>query len=141
MSIQLVFTIMLHKSWLEADPSPAGPKAPANASLLALVVGVAAAIFGLKLPGLEGLSGPELVYRLFMAFYGLVFPAYVWTCMLPLGSAPTRRRALAFVGAVTIAAPMYWLGFVQSQTWWLAPGVLVILIAGLIAREPRAAAR
>ena len=24
-----------------------------------------------------------MIYRLFMAFYGLVFPAYVWLCMLP----------------------------------------------------------
>jgi hypothetical protein len=141
MGIQLVFTIMLHKSWLEADPSPAGPKAPANASLLALVAGVAAAIFGLKLPDLWGLSGPEVLYRLFMAFYGLVFPAYAWVCMIPLGSAPTRRRLLAFAAAVAVAGPMYWLGFVQSQTWWLAPGVLVILVAGLIAREPRPDAR
>jgi hypothetical protein len=140
MSVQLVFTIMLHKSWLEADPSPAGPRAPANASLLALVMGVAAAIFGLKLPDSWGLSGPELVYRLFMAFYGLVFPAYVWTCMLPLGSAPSRTRLITFLTALGIAGPMYWLGFVQSQTWWLAPGILVILVAGLVAREPRPAA-
>jgi hypothetical protein len=31
----------------------------------------------------RGMSGAELSYRLFMAFYGLVFPAYAWICMVP----------------------------------------------------------
>jgi hypothetical protein len=142
MSVQLAFTIMLHKSWVEADPSPAGPKTPANASLLALVLGVAAAIGGLRFPGIAGLTGPEVIYRGFMAFYGLVFPAYVWICMLPLAAnrPPTRRSLLMLTAAIALAAPMYWMGFIERQTWWLAPGVLVVLVGGLLSREPIEAA-
>jgi hypothetical protein len=137
MTVQLIFTVMLHKDWIEADPSPAGPKAPANASLLALVLGVVAAIVSYRVGPVTDLAGPEVAYRVFMAFYGLVFPAYVWTCIVPSGGrSPSRPRLVAFAAAVLIAAPMYWLGFVQGPTWWLGPGVLVVLLAGLIPREP-----
>ena len=136
-SVQLVFTIMLHKGWIEAEPSPAGPKAPANASLLALVAGVAAAFGSHKIPNVGGLPGPEVMYRGFMAFYGLVFPAYVWLCVIcgRAGSGPGVRQLLVFAGAVCVAAPMYWMGFIEGQTVWLGPGVFVVLAAGAVSRE------
>jgi hypothetical protein len=136
-SVQLVFTIMLHKGWIEAEPSPAGPKAPANASLLALVAGVVAAICSYRIHGVGGLAGPEVVYRGFMAFYGLVFPAYVWLCMIcgRAGSGPGARQLLVFAGAVCVAGPMYWLGFIEGQTIWLGPGFFVVLAAGAVSRE------
>jgi hypothetical protein len=140
-SVQLVFTIMLHKSWVEADPSPAGPSAPANASLLALVLGVVAAIASYRIGDRGGLTGPELVYRGFMGFYGLVFPAYVWTCMVcgRREGGPGVRQVAAWALALIVAGPMLWMGFIESRTWWLGPGVLVILASGIAAREPRAA--
>jgi hypothetical protein len=141
MSVQLAFTIMLHRVWIEPEASPLGGRTPSNSSLLALVLGVAAALLTRRFE-FAGLSGPEVTYRAFMAFYGLVFPAYVWVCVLPLPADrfPTRRRATAFAVSVLVAAPMYWLAFINGLTWWLAPALAVILVAGLIAREPRAAA-
>ena len=34
----------------------------------------------------------EMVYRFFMSFYGLIFPAYAWICMLPTWRNPQIHR-------------------------------------------------
>jgi len=55
----------------------------------------------------EMLAG-ELLYRLFMSFYGLIFPAYAWICMLPSWRnpiRPTQRALIVFLVAVLLAAP------------------------------------
>jgi hypothetical protein len=80
-----------------------------------------------------GLNGAEIIYRGFMAFYGLVFPAYVWLCMLPLGTTRTPRRLWTFAAAVALATPFYWMGFIERETIWLVPGVAIVLFAKLIA--------
>ena len=82
----------------------------------------------------------ELIYRCFMAFYGLVFPAYAWICMLPTWrnpQPPARRQLIVFVIAVLLAAPMYWLGFIEQKTIWLLPGLWAVLIAPLVLRIGR----
>jgi hypothetical protein len=82
------------------------------------------------------LSG-HLMYRLFMSFYGLIFPAYVWICMVPIrGKAPGPSRSAITVTAmaVAISAPMYWLGFVHESMLWLIPAVAVLLVARFLAR-------
>ena len=64
----------------------------------------------------------EAIYRLFMAFYGLVFPAYVWVCMVPLGRGALGlrpRAVLAWGGGVVLAVPMFWMGFIEGRMWWL----------------------
>jgi hypothetical protein len=80
-----------------------------------------------------GLTATEIIYRGFMSFYGLIFPAYVWLCMLPLGTTRTSRRVWTFAGAVVLASPFYWMGFIERETIWLVPGVAVVLFAKLIA--------
>lgn len=81
-----------------------------------------------------GLSVGELLYRAFMSFYGLAFPAYVWLCIIPLRGeqgiqAPSRIKLSVLAVAVALAAPCFWMGFIERQTWWLAPGLGVVLIA------------
>lgn len=72
----------------------------------------------------------ETIYRLFMGFYGLVFPAYVWLCMIPSPRAkPSRRSVVVFVAAVAVAAPMFWMGFIEGRMIWLLPGLAVVLLA------------
>jgi hypothetical protein len=90
-------------------------------------------------PGERGLG--ETIYRSFMAFYGLIFPAHVWLIMLPAArgeagatSAVARRGLRVLVLAVIIAGPMYWLGFNAFLTWWLVPGLGVVLLARLAIR-------
>ena len=79
-----------------------------------------------QLPGI-------VVYKVFMSFYGLVFPAYVWLVMIPRAwtSSPHARRRVLLVWAFTvgIAAPMYWMGFVQGEEFWLAPAIFIVLAA------------
>jgi hypothetical protein len=127
-TIQLVYTVMVHKPIVDQQPSPAGRGVPANAAFLALLGAIGLAFAASKLPAYAGLSASEVVYRGFMSFYGLVFPAYVWLCVLGQASL-TRRAVQVFAGAVVVAAPMYWMGFIERQTWWLAPGLGVVLLA------------
>jgi hypothetical protein len=76
-----------------------------------------------------GLDGGEIIYRLFLGFYGLIFPAYVWVCMMPWRHGSARARLLVAAGAVLIAAPAFFAGFVAGQYVWLALGVAVVLAA------------
>jgi len=67
----------------------------------------------------------ETIYRLFMGFYGLVFPAYLWICMTGVS-----RRSITVLAMVVIAcAPMFWLGFIDEKMLWLIPGVALLLLA------------
>jgi len=131
---QAIFTCAAH--WKESLPLGRGP-------LVALpLLGLA-----LGLPFVHGWSiGPmpshEVVYRCFMAFYGLVFPAYVWICAIPtpdghsgLRGERGRRKLLVWSGAVGLAAPFFWMGFIQLSEFYLAPGLLIVLTARLAVRR------
>ena len=79
--------------------------------------------------------GFELGYRVILSSYGLIFPAYVWLVMMPLWGldrAPSARHILVWIGACAIAAPAFWMGLIQKQEWWLAPGMIVLLGARLL---------
>jgi len=83
---------------------------------------------------ISGLTSGEIAYRIFMSFYGLVFPAYVWLCMIPLGGeqgtqAPNRIKLSLLAVAVALAGPCFWMGFIERQTWWLGPGLGIVLLA------------
>jgi hypothetical protein len=73
----------------------------------------------------HGLEMFEVGYRLFMSFYGLFFPAYVWICIFG------KKNWRVWLAAVLVAAPMYWMGFIERQMIWLLPGVAVPFFAGL----------
>ncbi|HXE53006.1 MAG TPA: hypothetical protein VN541_08330, partial [Tepidisphaeraceae bacterium] len=80
MILQTAFTLAAHtRSVVYSKISPGGILALLVLSQLALLLGLA----GNLLPRQFGLDFGELIYRLFMAFYGLLFPAYVWICMVP----------------------------------------------------------
>ena len=95
---------------------------------MAVFLGIAAWV----LPAYHGVPAGELIYRLFMSFYGLVFPAYVWTCMVPgrggeSGVTPAKLRAMLL--GVLVAAPMFWMGFIEDHFVWLVPGVAAVLLS------------
>lgn len=104
-------------------------------SALVILAAMAAGIASPWLPSFGGhwnsigaISGGEAVYRFFMAFYGLVFPAYVWICVLPDWNArPGRARILSFAAVVGLALPMFHMGFIERWTFWLVPGLCVVL--------------
>lgn len=106
--------------------------------LIAASLGLRSGDFGVDL------SAREVVYRVFMAFYGLVFPAYVWICMIPVrgedaSRPPGRRRLLVLAAACLLAAPFYWWGFIRRETVWLVPGLAILLLARLFVRNAKGA--
>ena len=84
----------------------------------------------------RGLVSGETVYKCFMGAYGLLFPTLVWTWSAGgrVWDAPARASAL---GAVVLASPLFWLGFVEQRWAWLAPGLLIALLSPLVCRGLR----
>jgi len=77
----------------------------------------------------------EFVYRCFMGFYGLIFPAYVWLLMVP--PVPRMRLGMGlWLAAVALAMPFFWMGFVEGRTIWLLPGLGAVLLCKLVAMWP-----
>lgn len=106
-----------------------GSRAPQLALLAGGIALVCFAIGGGLSFSHAGLSGGEIGYRVFMAFYGLVFPAYAWLCF---GRGASRFTLGLLLVVVTMATPFYWLGFVERQEAWLAVGLLIVLLARLV---------
>ncbi len=130
--VQLLVTCEVHRG--------RGPaRRTARPALMAYLGLAALACVGAALGHFEewryaGLSIGEVVYRGFMSMYGLVFPAYVWLCMIPTRgeagtTSPSRAKLSVMAVAVVAAMPFYWIGFIERQTWWLGPGLLIVLAA------------
>jgi hypothetical protein len=136
MGVQCAFTMAAHAREIEHGGALAG--------IVAGVLTIAAWIVILFFPrgmALIGQGPGELVYRIFMGFYGLIFPAYVWLVMLPQRSSPsvpTKRNVIIFLAAVLASMPMFWLGFVMSRMIWLVPGLLIVLLARFAVKHPNA---
>jgi hypothetical protein len=136
--MQLTYTCTVHA---RATPGRGPWSAPRISFALLLAGSVAIATY--FAPDHAGLQGREVVYRSFMSFYGLVFPAYVWLLMVPNGRSArsvhdSRRAMRVFWVSVGLAAPFYWMGFIERQEIWLAPGLAIVLLARLFVR-PRGA--
>jgi hypothetical protein len=138
--LQISFTVFAHGSARVTITGRRGFDWTRGASIgiLTLLVAVAA---NWPKATFSGLNTGEVMYRLFMSFYGLVFPAYVWICMIPVRGEqgtrrPTRAKLLVLAIAVVLAAPCYWMGFIERQTCWLGPGLGIVLMARLFV--PRA---
>ena len=132
MIFQSSFTIALHLRPLAAADARASIKPIAVAiSIIALLIGWMGLGFGGG--GLEGIAlRGERVYRLFMAFYGLIFPAYVWLCMIPTrdGHAGPSRQKLVVLGvAILVVAPFFYVGFIEKRMIWLVPGLGILLLS------------
>lgn len=133
-AIQALFTVLVHRERIRATSNVTG-------ALATIALGGIAALLGLfhgQLPGVGDMSAGEVVYRCFMAFYGLVFPAYVWVVMIPtrdghsgLAGARGRRKARTMAFSASVAAPMFWMGFIMGQEAWLAPGLAIVLLSRL----------
>ena len=137
MIFQSAYTIALHARPLAAaDASKPIRLATPMLCLAAFVAG----IFALPDAAARSAFSGESIYRMFMGFYGLVFPAYVWLCMIPPRgqtiTRPTRRGLTVFVAAVIAALPMFWLGFICGKMIWLVPGLIVVLLARLLVIRP-----
>jgi hypothetical protein len=137
MIVQTAFTMAIHaRSLVESRIRPGG--------IFALLVLTQAAILAALAAPLPArwfnLDPGELIYRLFMSFYGLLFPAYVWICMLPRRGGLNLASIRALILAVIVAAPFYWLGFVADRMVWLVPGVLAVVLARFFVSANRSGA-
>ncbi|MCC6676916.1 MAG: hypothetical protein IT436_07220 [Phycisphaerales bacterium] len=144
-SMQIAFTLLVHghaDQTLLRRPGRADettPRGPVQGLIFGLALGLIITVISYVLSRFQdrvwsGLSIGEIGYRLFMSFYGLLFPAYVWLCLIPTWrrpAPPTTRQVAVWLGACVIAAPMYWMGFIERVEWWLGPGLAVVLLARL----------
>lgn len=114
------------------------------AMVFLLIVLASAIFFGYfrmeKWPFYDGALG-EIVYRYFMSFYGLVFPAYVWLCMIPLRRRPLIPPLVIFLLANTAAAPFYRQAFIRGDMVDVSYGLGVLVIARLLLYIPRPGAK
>ena len=128
MIVQAAFTMALHaRSLATSRITPTG----VFGLIVLCQIAIFAAIYAAVAPRLFNLDFGEFVYRLFMSFYGLLFPAYVWIVVVPRTRTSAQPRTLALLTALTIliAAPMFWLGFIQNRMMWLLPAVAIVLLA------------
>ncbi len=124
MLLQIAFTLAVHVRSLLDETTRPGYRI--HRTVLAVAV-----LLAMGLAGWTIVDYPrgELVYRAFMGFYGLIFPAYVWLCMIPRHGQATldRQRLTRFVIAVVLALPFYWVGFVAQRYGWLAAGLVIVV--------------
>ena len=137
---QIAFTSAAHTCELRALQR-AGGWGAAVMLAAALAVGIAcyagSDVLFSWLPRWPSNRRGEAMYRAFIGFFGLVFPTYVWLCMVGSATrAPTRRAVVVFLVTVALAAPMFWLAIIQRQMVWLLPGLSVVLLARLFVPRP-----
>jgi hypothetical protein len=130
MATQMAFTIAVH---IQELMNGVMQRHPVHRKLILVAVLIFLGLMaGMLVREQNGLPHGETIYRMFMGFYGLVFPAYVWICVVPVPGDDERARARKmfwFAASVIVASPMFWMGFIEKQTMWLLPGVAIVLLA------------
>ncbi|MBM4028126.1 MAG: hypothetical protein FJ280_22440 [Planctomycetes bacterium] len=132
MALQIAYTVALHIVEVIPEAKALGGR---YSTLIALVIAGGAALGFACNRGslLYGLDVGEVIYRCFMGFFGLLFPAYVWLCMLR--RSPSRRALGICAVAVVAALPLFFAGFVAGRMVLLVPGVAIVLLARLARTE------
>ncbi|QBG48553.1 hypothetical protein EGM51_14505 [Verrucomicrobia bacterium S94] len=128
---QWFFTVTVHLDRIRTLPGIGARKK--GLAVLLIPAGMIGA-FVPELPMYQGLTAGEIVYRLFMSAYGLIFPAYMLYRVI------VRKKAAASPWVMWIAmlctSPFFWMGFIERQSVWLLPG-LALLIAGAIFQKAK----
>ena len=143
-AIQLAYTLAVHEraamsiqGWNDAGARPNATFIAAIAGMVLAIVAAMTQVAAVVVPKSVELSMSEVVYRCFMVFYGLVFPAYVIGCAMPFGKrlqGTTRARSLLIGAGVVIAGSRFYeVGFIQRDTPMLWVGLAVAIIFGIIA--------
>jgi len=128
------FTVRVHLKHIQTLPG-AKSKQPVLL-LLALIAGVAG-FLTIHLPSYAGLTGGEIVYRLFMSAYGLGFPAYVLYRVVMARKNKTPIGMPTLWIAIALASPLFWMGFIERHPLWLIPGMALVLLGAFIPRPKR----
>lgn len=99
--------------------------------IVALISGLA----GFAAPSMAGhadLSMGEILYRCFLTFYGLIFPAYMLYRVIRSHSTDIPLQRWMMWLAIGVAIPMFWMGFIERQSVWLAPGMIVVVCGAFV---------
>ena len=121
LTVQVWFTVAAHTSAV-GDVSPSMLVGVVAASLLGMV-----ALRGDMADSLLfGQTHGEVIYRVYLGFYGLAFPAYVLLVMVRGASAS------AVAVTVTLALPLFAAGFILRVMPLSAVGVAVVLVAAWV---------
>ena len=132
--LQLAFTVVAHCWALRRADRGSSRQVRAMVLLLGISLLAGAARYTEGPNHLAGLSGGEVIYRMFMSFYGLIFPAYVWLCMVPTWKRavpPTKRQLVVTLVAIGVAAPFMWIAFIERHMEAAIGGVAIVLLARL----------
>ena len=133
--VQIAFTLACHlRERGELDPHARHLFVPATLVLLALGAVLFADHRVAWLAGTERPLGPtvgEATYRLFLLAYGMVFPAYVWLCVLRRGEL-TRGVLLRFAVVSVLATGLGVAGFLAGRWPFLLAAVVLVGAAKLV---------
>ncbi len=133
-ALQAWFTMSAHFRELVVD-GPDGEVRLALPIRLSVLIAVVAGVSYLarEWPPIAGMSATEALYKSFITFYGVLFPAYVWVAMVPRRPTRAPMRWLIW-GATGLALPFAWWGYMH-ELWVLTLGIpAVILAAPLVGR-------
>jgi hypothetical protein len=134
LTAQSWFTIGMHQRALR-DTAGADRRSTATPLLVGMALGLApaSAFVGSVFGGtaLQGVISFDGFYRMFMAFYGLVFPALLW--VWTTSRRDDRAATLTALIAIALALPFFWLGFFEGRWIYLPAGLLIVLVAGPLA--------
>ncbi|MGJ8636166.1 MAG: hypothetical protein ACSHX5_04935 [Phycisphaerales bacterium] len=131
---QWIFTVRVHLDRMRTLTSDAMSAQRALFGVI-LVSGVAGYLVP-RMGEFAGLTSGEIVYRCFLTFYGLVFPAYMLYRVVrkhsvgDTGKIPLQRWMMWL--AIGVAAPMFWMGFIERQSVWLGPGFIVVFCGAFV---------
>ncbi len=132
---QWIFTVRVH-----LDRMATLPAHPLLGHRALFVVALIAGLAGFLVPNMSshsGLSAGEIAYRCFLTFYGLVFPAYMLYRVVRSHSTDVPLQRWMMWLAIGIAAPMFWMGFIERQSVWLAPGMVIVLCGAFVLKGKR----
>lgn len=107
-----------------------------NASVIASLAGAGLTLIAFFQTGSDTMSMAELIYRGFMAFYGVVFPAYILIAAWPFNRnvsplVPNSTQWIAWIILSIAGCAFAWLAFVEGKPRFvLAWAGIMILAAG-----------
>ena len=128
---QWIFTVGVHLDRMRTLPHA---KAKLPLLLVCLLLAGLTGFFSRDLSAYAGLSGGEIIYRSFMSAYGLVFPAYMLYRVVMDRNGKSPFGLLLMGAAIALVSPMFWMGFMERETFWLIPGMIILLLGAVIVR-------
>jgi hypothetical protein len=132
--VQMLYTVHVHSAELVRQSTARDDSGVMRSGLaLWLAIGLAAGLASVFAAQNQLLYHDrpigEVAYRLFMSFYGLLFPVYV---LLAIRLRRVSVPAWLLISAV--ATPFYWLAFIEGRMAWAIAGIAVIVLGTLATR-------